>query len=133
MGDRHPGAWPHPVPVPTASGVPAIREADDRGARRVALTVTRSSPDWGPSRREHRHSDGDARAPLYAQPVARSFALPPAATTAPAAPSSAPAVELRPPPQRDVVQPAIDLGQLSEDVYQYIQRKVRIERERRGL
>jgi hypothetical protein len=130
---RHARAWPHPVPVPTASGGLATREADDRTARRVALTVTRSLPDWGASRREHRHSVGDVRTPLYAQPVARSFARPTAATTAPAAPTSAATFELRPPLQREAVHPAVDLGQLSEDVYQYIQRKVRIERERRGL
>jgi hypothetical protein len=36
-------------------------------------------------------------------------------------------------PQAQATPPQIDLGRLSEDVYQYIQRKLRIERERRGL
>jgi hypothetical protein len=39
------------------------------------------------------------------------------------------------PPRRQAptTSPQIDLGRLSEDVYQHIQRKIRIERERRGL
>ena len=109
------------------------REVNDRGPARVALTITRSWPTWGPSRREHRPSAEDARAPLYSQPVARSFALAPAATAAPAAPTPVPTSALRPPPPREVVQPAIDVERLSEDVYRHMQRKIRIERERRGF
>jgi hypothetical protein len=88
------------------------------------------------SRTEHQQDDarlevnGSRR--LFARAVTRDFAMPPAA----AVPLSAPVVE-RPsatvPSMAPPSHPPIDLGRLSEDVYQYIQRKARIERERRGL
>jgi hypothetical protein len=78
-----------------------------------------------------------SRALLYAHPATRDFASQHAAAPAP----QTPMVEPRPAPSSPSVtvtssqssQPPIDLGRLGEDVYQYIQRKVRIERERRGL
>jgi hypothetical protein len=72
------------------------------------------------------------RSSLYALPVARSFSNPPVATTA----QTAPPPEPRPAPpmsRTQAVQPQIDVARLSEDVYQHIQRRMRIERERRGL
>jgi len=56
-------------------------------------------------------------------------------------PASAPAAksesrETSPPRPPDVVQPAqqqLDIARLSDEVYQHIQRKIRIERERRGM
>jgi hypothetical protein len=68
------------------------------------------------------------RAPLYPQPVPRSFAAPP--RQAPAAPTVvAPPVMPSPAP----APPTIDVGRLTEDVYHHLQRRIRIERERRGL
>ena len=100
----------------------------------VLMTAPGSS--WRPVQRrgEGRPSVVEGmRSPLYAQPAARSFANHPAATTAQQAP--APERRTAPPPPAHVqaLQPQIDLGRLSEDVYQHIQRKIRIERERRGL
>ncbi|MDQ3773294.1 MAG: hypothetical protein M3461_02400 [Pseudomonadota bacterium] len=73
------------------------------------------------------------RSPLYAQPAARSFANHPAVTTAQQAPAPEQRSAPSPPAHVQALQPQIDLGRLSEDVYQHIQRKIRIERERRGL
>ena len=73
------------------------------------------------------------RSPLYAQPAARSFANHPAVTTAQQAPAPEQRSAQSPPAHAQALQPQIDLGRLSEDVYQHIQRKIRIERERRGL
>ena len=69
------------------------------------------------------------RQPLYAQPAARNLS----SATAPVAPQMAPEIRPAAPPQVQAVQPPFDLQRLSEDVYQHIQRRIRIERERRGL
>jgi hypothetical protein len=67
------------------------------------------------------------RPPLYALPVPRSFA---AQQQAPVAPTLvAPPVMPSPPP----APPPIDVARLTEDVYHHLQRRIRIERERRGL
>jgi hypothetical protein len=73
------------------------------------------------------------RLSLYAQPVGRSFANHPAATTVQQAPTPEQRSASPSPAHVQALQPQIDLGRLSEDVYQHIQRKIRIERERRGL
>lgn len=73
------------------------------------------------------------RSPLYAQPAARSFANYPAATTAQQAPAPEQRAAPSPPAHVQALQPQIDLERLTEDVYQHLQRKIRIERERRGL
>ena len=73
------------------------------------------------------------RVPLYTQPVARAFASQP---TPAAAPPPTPAIQRAEPPspvRAQQMQPQIDIGRLTEDVYQHMQRKIRIERERRGL
>jgi hypothetical protein len=68
------------------------------------------------------------RPPLYANQVPRNFAAHP--QQAPAAPAVvAPPVMPPSPP----APPPIDVARLSEDVYHHLQRRIRIERERRGL
>jgi hypothetical protein len=68
-----------------------------------------------------------AGGPLFSQPAARSLAVP----SAPAA--AAPAPVLPPPPVPQQPAPQIDVARLTEDVYQNLRRRIRIERERRGL
>lgn len=68
---------------------------------------------------------------LYRQPASRDFASAPAHADEK---QSVPQESQSSLPQRPAVpQPSIDIGQLSEEVYRHIQRKLRIERERRGL
>jgi hypothetical protein len=76
----------------------------------------------------------EMRSRLYAQPVPRSFANHPTNATVeheqlrvqrpvePAAPTRVQASQLQ-----------LDVGRLSDEVYRHIERKIRIERERRGL
>jgi hypothetical protein len=76
------------------------------------------------------------RARLYTQPAPRTFVNPPA-TSAPersqpheqeparAARAATPVIQ--------PVQPQLDMNRLSDEVYRHIQRKLRVERERRGL
>lgn len=78
-------------------------------------------------------SFGGARSPLYAQSARLNLANPPAHSAAEHLQSrekSSPA-----PPRASVLaaQPPLDMARLSEEVYRHIQRKIRIERERRGL
>jgi hypothetical protein len=86
-----------------------------------------------PQRRvERRSTEGAARVPLFAQPAMRSLATPPAASaTIPAAPGPAVAAHTTS-PLPPLLPPQIDVERLSDEVYRHIQRKVRIERERRG-
>ena len=68
------------------------------------------------------------RRPLYSQPVPRSFAAHP--QQAPVSPTVVTPPVMPPPPPAP---PQIDVARLTEDVYHHLQRRVRIERERRGL
>jgi len=97
--------------------------ADRTAARRC------DTPASGPGQRSHGAPARDvSRAPLYADVVARKLASPPPPVTAPVSPVRAqPAAAAAPPA------PALDVAKLSEDVYRHIERRVRIERERRGL
>lgn len=75
-----------------------------------------------------------ARSQLYGDAVPRSLASQPIAQIA----DAVVAREHRPDvpasrPRESAPQSPIDLGKLSEEVYRHIQRKIRIERERRGL
>lgn len=74
----------------------------------------------------------DERSTLYAQPASRSLAVAPVAAQAQPAPPEPRSTPVPAPPVQ-MLPPPIDVGQLSEDVYQHIQRRIRIERERRGL
>lgn len=116
----------HVEPPDRASGRPATSRAHRTGVPApfppVLVTSPRSSPGWP------RHE----RSSLYAQPAARSLAVAPAASPAQPAPPEPRSTERSAPPVQ-ALPPAIDVGQLSEDVYQHIQRRIRIERERRGL
>ena len=81
-------------------------------------------------RRSVREANDASRAPLYSQAASRNFANPPA----PGATQQAPVRN----EQRTVAvsspsAPALDIAQLSDDVYRHIERRLRIERERRGL
>ena len=66
----------------------------------------------------------------YWQPAARDFVTTP---SHPVENQPAPQEPQSLPQRASVPQPALDIGQLSEEVYRHIQRKLRIERERRGL
>jgi hypothetical protein len=68
------------------------------------------------------------RQPLYSQPVPRRFTAQP--QPAPVAPTVVTAPVTPPPPASP---PPIDVARLTEDVYHHLQRRIRIERERRGL
>jgi hypothetical protein len=113
--------------VSTASAGIASPRAISAPFRPVVTTAIRST---GEVRRgdTSRPAEG-IRQPLYAQPVARNLS----SATAPAAPQMAPEIRPAAPSQVQAVQPPVDLQRLSEDVYQHIQRRIRIERERRGL
>jgi hypothetical protein len=73
-----------------------------------------------------------ARAHLYATPASRSLAH---QSAAPAEPPRVP--DPRPAPgaadREQAPQPPLDIARLSDDVYRHIQKKIRIDRERRGL
>ena len=68
---------------------------------------------------------------LYRQPASRDFASP--AAHADEKQSAQPEPQSSRPQRPAIPQPSLDIGQLSEEVYRHIQRKLRIERERRGL
>jgi hypothetical protein len=75
-----------------------------------------------------------AIAPLYTQPVARNFVTQPARDET----GSQSQVRTMPSasPQTNIStqqQPPLDIGRLTDEVYRHIQRKIRVERERRGL
>jgi hypothetical protein len=112
-------------PAGRASRRSATTRAHRTGVPAPCPPVLMSSPRSSPGRRRHE------RPSLYAQPATRSFAAP-AATPAQAAPPEPRSTQLPAPPVQ-ALPPAIDVGRLSEDVYQHIQRRIRIERERRGL
>ena len=75
-----------------------------------------------------------APAALYTQPVARNFVTQPAhdetgsqsqvRTVPSASPQTTTQIQQ---------QPSLDIGRLTDEVYRHIQRKIRVERERRGL
>jgi hypothetical protein len=75
-----------------------------------------------------------APATLYTQPVARNFVTQPAhdetgsQSQVRTIPSASP--QINTPTQQ---QPSLDIGRLTDEVYRHIQRKIRVERERRGL
>lgn len=72
------------------------------------------------------------RSRLFAESAWLDLATQP--KSAPAAPSES--REVAPPRRADVAQPPqqqLDIGRLSDEVYRHIQRKIRIERERRGI
>jgi hypothetical protein len=109
----------------STDGLPAPRVMRIRGAS-VPPSVPASSSGGAAVQ-------AGARAPLYAHPVGRSFAAhrgeiatPPSSQQMSGASTRAAA------PPAPLVVPQIDVERLSEDVYRHIQRKVRIERERRG-
>ena len=111
-----------------AMGVPVT------ASLRPALTVAAQSSHRELEDRRHRPSVvGETRSRLYAQPAVRSFAVHPAVDTPKPATVTAEQRPVPPPPVAAAVQPQIDLARLTEDVYHHIQRKIRIERERRGL
>jgi hypothetical protein len=106
--------------------VAGAASAAPRAWRRANAAVTTDRP-AGP----------DRRPVLYAQPASRSFAAPPTVDTGHRAPPTA--TPPPPPPPPSVPRPApalhtqIDVPRLTEEVYRHLQRKIRIERERRGL
>jgi hypothetical protein len=106
------------------------REAPETTTVTHAARVARSAP---PSNARAEAPAETQHARLFTQPVDRQFAQPPPIGP----PTSAPIHESRPQPdpapRPTVVAPAVDVARLSEDVYQHIQRRIRIERERRGL
>jgi hypothetical protein len=63
----------------------------------------------------------------------RSFAIPPAVPSPHDAPPVPRAAQSLPPEVRTPPAPPVDLERLTEDVYHHLQRRMRIERERRGL
>jgi len=76
---------------------------------------------------------GYSAPPLYVRPVTRSLAIPPAGPSSHDAPPEPRAAQALPPEIRIPTPPPIDLERLTEDVYHHLQRRMRIERERRGL
>jgi hypothetical protein len=102
-----------------------VEKAGDFGGA-VPLRVHRSptDADWKKS-----YSGGSR---LYAQSAWLNLANPPAFS---AAQQPQPQEQLsppRPPASVQASQPQFDMGRLSEEVYRHIQRKIRVERERRG-
>ncbi|HYV10450.1 MAG TPA: hypothetical protein VE980_06130 [Pyrinomonadaceae bacterium] len=87
-----------------------------------------------PERVNNRTSQEGRLAPaaLYTQPVARNFVTQPSReetrSQARTVPSASP--QTITPTQQ---QPSLDIGRLTDEVYRHIQRKIRVERERRGL
>jgi hypothetical protein len=73
-----------------------------------------------------------ARTRLYEQSAWLNLAQP-AAGSAGQLPTPEPPAAVRPPTSVRPLQPQLDIGRLSEEVYRHIQRKIRIERERRGM
>ena len=73
-----------------------------------------------------------APAALYTQPVARNFVTQPAREETRSQVSTVPSASPQTitPTQQ---QPSLDIGRLTDEVYRHIQRKIRVERERRGL
>ena len=77
-----------------------------------------------------------ARSRLYTQPAPLTFANQTPAASAARTQSNeqqSPAPARTPPPVVQPVQQQLDMDRLSDEVYRHIQRKIRIERERRGL
>jgi hypothetical protein len=108
---------------------PSRPNADTASPPVPASVTTRSAP--AATTESTRRTLAPVQERLYRQPAARDFA-------SPAAHAAEKQSELLEPPsslpQRpSMPQPALDIGQLSEEVYRHIQRKLRIERERRGL
>lgn len=127
-GDPHGPPWSRSAPTS------AVRRAVSAPFHPVLMAAARSSRRPVQRRGEGRPSVMEGmRSPLYAQPAARSFANYPAATTAQQAPAPEQRAAPSPPAHVQALQPQIDLERLTEDVYQHLQRKIRIERERRGL
>jgi len=119
---------------------PRPRNTFERAPGRAAVAVRGRTLRPGAPREQRRAASrgmqgADARQHLFPVPVTRSFArsatvpVPEAVRAAsPSRSSAVPAVQHTAPPQ-----PPIDIARLSEDVYRHIERKVRIDRERRGL
>jgi hypothetical protein len=100
--------------APVGGGIPLLVQRHQRNAFAMGERRTPSVP---PRR-------------TWLQPAPRTLAQPVAATTsAPPAPPPSPVGGSRQPQP----QPQIDLARLSEEVYRQIERRARIERERRGI
>jgi hypothetical protein len=125
-----------------AANVPvrAIRTVDAVVVRRPLVHAARPpSPDVA-GVRYHAPRTGpslvqrDNASPLYSRPAMRSFAMPPDVPSPHDAPPVPRAAQSRPPEVRiPLPPPPLDLERLTEDVYHHLQRRMRIERERRGL
>jgi len=72
---------------------------------------------------------------LYTQPVTRNFATQPARDETGGSQSQVQTISAASPPTSIPAQqqPSFDIGRLTDEVYRHIQRKIRVERERRGL
>ncbi|MGH9972174.1 MAG: hypothetical protein ACREBG_30890 [Pyrinomonadaceae bacterium] len=79
-----------------------------------------------------RDSLDSGRSRLYAQSAWLNFANNPASSSTERIQPPEQATPTRPPASVQPVQPQLDIGRLSEEVYRHIQRKIRVERERRG-
>jgi hypothetical protein len=115
------------------TGVTMQRKVTD-STEAVTTAGPKRSRGGVPSQRrvQRRPAEAPARVPLFAQPAMRNLATPPASSAAvPATPGTE--VTAQPTsPAPALLPPQIDVERLSDEVYRHIQRKVRIERERRG-
>jgi hypothetical protein len=105
-----------------------LAEAPEVAARsRILVAVERVARAARPPQSEPPVPDF-GRFALFPQPVPRQHAV-----GAPARPAPAAATEVLEPAPPQPAQPRLDVPRLADDVYRLIQRKARIERERRGL
>jgi hypothetical protein len=127
----------HSAQLPVPAGNSDRRDKHGPPRRRSALAGSGSAEFQPvlratlPPRRVQQRGEG-TRPSLYAQAVPRSFQNH-HQVGAHRMPEPDQRAAVPPRRQAPTTSPQIDLGRLSEDVYQHIQRKIRIERERRGL
>jgi hypothetical protein len=79
------------------------------------------------------HEGRLAPAALYTQPVARNFVTQPAHDETGSQSQVRTVPSASPQTSTPTQQPSLDIGRLTDEVYRHIQRKIRVERERRGL
>ena len=79
------------------------------------------------------NSLADVRSRLFAQSASLNLASPPAAGSAARSEPQEQTSISRLPAVVEPAQPQLDIGRLSDEVYRHIQKKIRVERERRGM
>ena len=125
---------------PRASEAASVRHVRRNGIQLALKPKVEPFDDFGAAvhrRFVHRaQTDEDnkmsSRSKLYSQPAWLNFANDATATSNERVRPQEQAPPSRPPTTVQPAQPQFDIGRLSEEVYRHIQRKVRVERERRG-